>query len=79
MNKPRKQINRFIFVLFPTILCLAAVPSAHSSEPVYNGKAFSEWLVEQDVGMQQDAILQIGTNGIPTLLDIVGVKERTRK
>lgn len=66
-------------LLFLILIATAFQLSARASEPSYNGKPLSEWLVEQDVGMQQDAILQIGTNGIPTLLDIVGVKERTRK
>jgi hypothetical protein len=66
-------------LLFLILIATAFQLSARASEPSYNGKPLSEWLVEQDVGMQQDAILQIGTDGIPTLLDIVGVKERTRK
>ena len=66
-------------LLFLILIATVFRLSARAAEPSYNGKALSEWLVEQDVGTQQDAIRQIGTNGIPTLFDIVGVKERTRK
>lgn len=80
MNKPKKQPIRFTPFLTSVIVCLIAVPSARSSEPSYNGKPLSEWLLilkeghtesgEQDA---QAAIRQIGTNGIPTLVDLLGV------
>jgi HEAT repeat protein len=83
--------------------CLIAAQSAQSSEPTYNGKALSEWLLDLKTGptsdeLQQpldleqvkqvqeklverdkDAVRQIGTNGIPTLLDMLGAKERNKK
>jgi hypothetical protein len=42
MNKPRKYVSRFTLVLIPAILCLVAVQSVQSAEPVYDGKALSE-------------------------------------
>jgi len=57
--------------------CLFAIPCAQSSEPTYNGKALSEWLGEPDKEVRYEAIQQIGTNGIPTLLDILSAKDGT--
>jgi galactose oxidase-like protein len=51
---------------------------ASAAEPVYNGQPLSNWLLGQDA-TDQDAIRQIGTNGIPELLDILGTKQSTVK
>jgi hypothetical protein len=79
MNKPNKQLIRFTLILTSAIVCMIEAPAILAAEPVYNGKTLSEWLVETDRGARREAIQHIGTNGIPTLLDIVGVKEWTRK
>ena len=87
-----------------TGISLVAVNSAQSSEPTYNGKPLSEWLLELKkspssdevlAGMRQqldteqvyqgkkkrdeDAIRRIGTNALPTLLDMLGAKDRNVK
>jgi hypothetical protein len=79
----RKLVNLFICTLASTI-CLLAVPSARSSEPVFNGRPLSEWLLfnssptiaehllPEGSPSPAEAIRQIGTNGIPTLLEILG-------
>jgi len=90
MKKPKKQINRFTRVLIPAILCLVAVISARSSEPTCNGKPLSAWLLILKTGHTsagepvkeadaQEAIRQIGTNGIHTLIDLLGVKDENVK
>jgi hypothetical protein len=104
MNEPRKYVSRFTFVLIPAIVCLLIIPSVQAAEPVYDGKALSEWLLalhadlsdeeqiaatqqnvdpakllEQKQSRAQEAIRQIGTNGLPTLLDIISVEQWDRK
>jgi hypothetical protein len=104
MNKPQKTLFRFTLLLTSAVACLIAIPSARASEPVYEGKALSEWLLalhadlsdeeqvaaaeqnmdraklrEQKQGHAQEAIRQIGTNGLPTLLDIIRVEQWDRK
>ena len=78
--------------LVTAIFCLFTIQSAQAGEPTYNGQPLSEWLFvlqlqqgghdnEIPAGMEQpeDAIRQIGTNGIPTLLDILGAKEGNKR
>jgi hypothetical protein len=65
-NRPTLKI-RFQIVF----LSLLTVCSAPASEPVFNGQPLSDWLVERDTAAQQDAIRQMGTSCIPTLLDIL--------
>lgn len=63
------------------IFCLLVVQPIQSSEPTYNGHPLSEWLV-LDLKSQasaENAIRQIGTNGIPTLIDILGAKESNKR
>jgi len=90
MNKPRKQTSRFTFVLILAIICLVAVLSARSSEQSYNGKPLSEWLLILKIGSTstgerveddteaREAVRQMGTNTIPTLLDILGANDRSK-
>lgn len=92
MSEPQKCASRFTLVLIPAIFCLIAGPSARSSEPVYNGKPLSEWLLElklkntahhwEQIQAQtqqpEDAIRQIGTNAIPVLLNILGATEQNK-
>ena len=104
MNKLNKHHVRFTLILISAILCPLADQAAQSSEPVYNGKALSEWLLslhaslsdeeqvaatqqnvdpakllEQKQSRAQEAVRQIGTNGLPTLLDIISVEQWDRK
>jgi hypothetical protein len=100
----KAQLIRFILILTSAVICLTAIQSAPAAEPAYQGKAFSEWLVElkaspsddeMDAGLKEnltpeqvcdrkhhqaeEAIRQIGTNGLPMLLDIISVEQWTRK
>ena len=89
MNTSKKQPIRFTLLLTSAIACLVAAPSARSSEPSYNGRPLSEWLLilkERhafemiDEADAQAAIRQIGTNGIPTMIDLLNVyDERSAK
>ena len=91
MSEPRKYVSRFTRVFILAIFCLVVAPSARSSEPVYNGKPLSEWLLVLEEGHTlageqvetsdaQEAVRQIGTNGIPTMIDLLNVyDERSAK
>jgi HEAT repeats/Galactose oxidase, central domain len=64
--------------------------SARAAEPSYNGKPLSEWLLILKIGSTstgerveddteaRDAVRQMGTNTIPTLLDILGANDRSK-
>jgi hypothetical protein len=74
--KPRR---RTVKICFPVIfLSLLAVSSVQASEPYYNGKPLSDWLSAPD-DEEQKALEQMGTNAIPTLMDILGATPRTIK
>jgi hypothetical protein len=84
MKKSKKQLILFTPLLTSAIICLIAVPSARASEPSYNGKPLSEWLLVLEEGHtgsgerieasdSQAAIRQIGTNGIPIMVDLISV------
>jgi hypothetical protein len=104
MKKSKEQPTRFTLALISAAFCLFAVQPAQAVEPVYDGKALSEWLValhanpsdeeviaatqqnmdpakliEQKENRAKEAIRQIGTNGLPALLDLVSVGERNRR
>ena len=91
MNKSKKQLIPFTPLLIFAVVCLIATPSAVSSEPSYNGRPLSEWLLVLEEGRTlsgerveasdaQNAVRQIGTNGIPTLIDLLSVyDERSAK
>ncbi len=70
-------------------ISLLAVQSAQASEPEYNSKPLSEWLLILKIGQTstgeqveeadaQEAIRQMGTNAIPTLLDILGADDQSK-
>jgi HEAT repeat protein len=79
MNKSNKQLIRFAVILTSAILSLIAVPSAPAKEPVYNGKPLSDWLCCSPPDEAQNAVRQMGTNAIPTSLDMLGMTEKTAK
>jgi len=91
MNKPKKQPIRFALLLTSAIVSLVAVPSVRSSEPGYKGRPLSEWLLVLEEGHTlsgepveasdaQEAVRQIGTNGIPIMIDLLNVyDERSAK
>ena len=89
MKKPSIRINLLIYVFISAFFCLLEVPSARSSEPSYNGKPLSEWLLILKLGYTsageraeradaREAIRQMGTNAIPTLLHILGANDRNK-
>ena len=104
MKTSKIQPTRFSLALISAAFCLFAIQPARAAEPVYDGKALSEWLAAMDANLTdaefytarnqnvdpaqfrdqkhqqaQDALRQMGTNGLPTLLDLVGVVEKNRR
>ncbi|MFZ0827851.1 MAG: HEAT repeat domain-containing protein [Verrucomicrobiia bacterium] len=77
--KYSNPINRFLLILVLAAICLSAAQVAQSKEPYYDGKPLSDWLLARPDAEQQNAISQMGTNAIPTLIDILGATERTAK
>ena len=86
-----KISNKFLTcVCIWALLELAAVPSVLAKEPEYNGKPLSEWLLILKIGSTstgerveddteaREAVRQMGTNAIPTLLDILGANDRSK-
>jgi len=87
----KKISNKFLTcVCIWALLELAAVPSVLGKEPEYNGKPLSEWLLILKIGSTstgerveddteaREAVRQMGTNAIPTLLDILGANDRSK-
>jgi hypothetical protein len=62
------------------IIMLALGP-IHAAEPSYDGAPLSEWLLLSVNGNPQakEAIMKIGTNGIPTLLKILSATDWNKK
>ncbi len=81
MKKLKKCLMRAGNALTLVIFCSLAVHSAHASEPSYDGKPLSDWLLLSLKGddAAREAILHIGTNGIPTLLKILSATDRNKK
>jgi hypothetical protein len=73
MNK-----HGIIKICFPVIFFLLLTNLVPAKEPEYQGKTLSEWLVVEDREARQEAIRQIGTNAIPTLIDLLGVTDENR-
>jgi hypothetical protein len=79
-----KRARISIAALFVALLALLAWMSlrGRASEPVFEGKSLSEWLVQladSDKGVERDkaalAVQHIGTNAIPTLLQMLREEE----
>ncbi len=75
MKPHRPNIKICFQIIFLFLLTLSSV---QASEPTYNGKALSELLLDlkgqtypEIADRDKDAIRQIGTNAIPTLIDIL--------
>jgi hypothetical protein len=79
VKSPRVKLA--ISLLAGALLLIAAfVLSHHFSEPRHNGKRLTFWLkeyYERYTPRSEEAILTIGTNGIPTLLKLL-LHERSR-
>ncbi|HSY19131.1 MAG TPA: HEAT repeat domain-containing protein [Candidatus Acidoferrales bacterium] len=76
MNKPE---THFSLVVTAAIFCLLTIQSVQAKEPYYDGKPLSQWLCCEPLEDAQNAVQQIGTNAIPTLLDMVGITEKTAR
>lgn len=63
-------------LLVVAILFFLSALTIRAIEPSYKGEGLSLWIAESDGEARQEAIRHIGTNGIPTLLDILSVKKR---
>ena len=80
MNKsPKTFINHSPVVLIPAIFCLLAIQSTQAKEPYFDGKPLSQWLCCEPRNDEEKAVRQIGSNAIPTLLDILGATDKTAK
>jgi hypothetical protein len=91
MNTSIKQLGRLFPLVVGMLLCSLAIAPVRASEPSYEGKPLSDWLlalefhraghdnlVSEDMRQPEAAIRQMGTNAIPTLLDILGTKEHKK-
>jgi hypothetical protein len=91
MNTSIKQFGRLFPLVVGMLLYSLAITSVRASEPSYEGKPLSDWLlalefhraghdnlVSEDMRQPEAAIRQMGTNAIPTLLDILGTKEHKK-
>jgi hypothetical protein len=85
-NKHMKYFPNRIQFCGQIIVCFALIVSVvRAAEPTYEGRPLSEWLLlnsspsfaqqysPEGSPSPAEAIRQIGTNGIPTMLDILGV------
>jgi len=79
MDKTRKRTICFAILLVAAGLCSPTLYSAYAKEPVYDDQPLSYWLLARPDEAQQNAIRQIGTNAIPTLLKILGAKQRNMR
>jgi len=78
----RHEANRLSgLLLFLILIATAFRLSARAAEPEYNGKTLGNWLILNLTGdpSSQESIRQIGTNGIPTFVDLLGVKDKNVK
>jgi hypothetical protein len=78
MKNHQQTVKICLQIIF---LSLLAVSSVQASGPEYNGKTLGNWLILNLTGdaSSQEAIRQIGTNGIPTLIDLVSINEKNVK
>ena len=76
-----KQLTQFAFFLTTVIGCLIPIQPARAKEPEYNDKPLSEWLLMYAAREDQSekAIRQIGTNAIPTLLDLLSATDSNKR
>jgi len=81
MNTRQKQLVRFALILMSAIGCLILIQPAYANEPEYNGKPLSEWLLKYAAreDSSEEAIRQIGTNAIPTLLDLLSATDSNKR
>src|SRR5438045_5789104 len=74
----RKRVQIAVAVLLVAVIGVIAweVLLSHEHEPVYQGKRLSVWLRDSSGTSElTNAVRQIGTNGIPTLLKMLRKRE----
>lgn len=79
MKTIKNRLGQCAVILSAGLLCRIMVCAAPAVEPEYQGKALSEWLAVEDREARQEAIREIGTNGLPVLVDLVSVAEKNRR
>jgi len=80
MSHLAKHLSRSGWFLALGIVWALTSLTALAAEPSYDGKPLSEWLLNPEGRVGTDeAILHIGTNGIPTLLRLLGATESNRR
>jgi HEAT repeat protein len=81
-----------LFVLVATAIVALAIEPVPPVEPLYKGKSLSAWLTDrekslpglhrkgdqQKVLLAEEAVREIGTNGLPWLLHELSAREKTR-
>jgi hypothetical protein len=73
------QLRMVTAVMLMAAFVSGCQPS-HAAEPMYKGRYLTDWLCCEPPGQSQtEAVLAIGTNGIPILLDILGAKDSTAR
>ena len=77
MKKPYKNKKAVTLIAFIGCFCLCSEYSVYAKEPYYHNKALSDWLSRDVDGDAQSAIEQMGTNTIPTLLEILGATPKS--
>ena len=79
MSHLAKHPSRLVWLLALAIVVSTRLP-ARAAEPSYDGKPLTEWLLNPE-GKEgtEEAILRIGTNGIPTLLRLLGATESNKR
>jgi hypothetical protein len=75
----KRSIHALRVALNTTFFFLWGIQPVRCSEPHYVGQPLSDWLCCEPRDLEQNAVLQIGTNAIPTLLDILGATDKTVK
>src|SRR5687767_14445402 len=86
----REQKNASCLVLVIVLVCLLGLALLSRREPTYQGKPLSEWAQQygsnhwgganRAVAQEAElAIRQIGTNGIPFLLDLIRTRDPVLK
>jgi hypothetical protein len=82
MTEPLNSLKRFgvALVIGMSICRLQAASASSDGEPAYNGRYLSDWLLLRAGGddSAEFAIRQMGTNSIPTLIQILGATERSK-
>ena len=79
MSHLAEHPSRLVWLLALVIVVSTRLP-ARAAEPSYDGKPLTEWLLNPE-GKEgtEEAVLRIGTNGIPTLLRLLGATESNKR